>query len=114
MIADLAIRFALGGIIVSAFAVLGEVFGPKTFAGVFGAAPSVALASLGLAFGQSGAVCAGTSARAMIAGAIGFFAYASTCVVLLGRRIRTWVVAVFSFFAWLVVAFAAHALADVL
>jgi hypothetical protein len=47
---DYLLRFAAGGLIVSAFAVLGDVLRPKSFAGLFGAAPSVALATLSLAF----------------------------------------------------------------
>ena len=43
------LRAVIGGVVVSAFALLGDVFQPKRFAGLFGAAPSVALASLGLA-----------------------------------------------------------------
>ena len=43
---ELFIRFLIGGAVVSSFALLGEVFRPKTFAGLFGAAPSIALASL--------------------------------------------------------------------
>ena len=50
MLSELAIRFVLGGLIVSAFAVIGDMLHPKSFAGIFGAAPSVALASLALAF----------------------------------------------------------------
>ena len=50
MLSELAIRFVLGGLIVSAFAVIGDMLHPKSFAGIFGAAPSVALASLGLTF----------------------------------------------------------------
>jgi len=38
----------MGGMIVSLFASLGDVLKPKSFAGLFGAAPSVALATLGL------------------------------------------------------------------
>ncbi len=41
-------RFLVGGAIVSVFACLGDVLKPKSFAGLFGAAPSVALATLGL------------------------------------------------------------------
>ncbi len=44
------VRFLVGGIVVSAFAVLGDVLRPKSFAGLFGAAPSLALATLSLAF----------------------------------------------------------------
>ena len=48
------IRFLAGGIVVSAFAVLGDVLRPKSFAGLFGAAPSVALATLSLALWKEG------------------------------------------------------------
>ena len=40
---ELLARFLIGGVIVSFFAVLGEMFRPKSFAGLFGAAPSIAL-----------------------------------------------------------------------
>jgi hypothetical protein len=36
--AELAIRFCLGGLIVSVFSLLSDLFRPKTFAGLFGAA----------------------------------------------------------------------------
>ena len=39
---------------VSLFAVAGDVLRPKSFAGLFGAAPSVALATLTLAFWKHG------------------------------------------------------------
>ena len=44
---DLVLRFVIGGLVVSSFAVLGDMLKPKSFAGLFGAAPSVALATLG-------------------------------------------------------------------
>jgi hypothetical protein len=34
---DYAVRFLAGGLIVSAFAILGDVLRPKSFAGLFGA-----------------------------------------------------------------------------
>ena len=40
------IRFLVGGVVVSLFAVLGDVLRPKSFARLFGAAPSVALATI--------------------------------------------------------------------
>jgi hypothetical protein len=73
------IRFLIGGIAVSVFAVLGDLFKPKSFAGLFGAAPSVALATLGLTVASDGKYYAYTEARSMIAGAVAFFVYAS-CV----------------------------------
>ena len=51
---DYVIRFLAGGLVVSLFAVAGDVLRPKSFAGLFGAAPSVALATLTLAFWKHG------------------------------------------------------------
>jgi hypothetical protein len=45
---EMLVRAVLGGIVVSSFAVLGDVLKPKSFAGLFGAARSVALATLAL------------------------------------------------------------------
>jgi len=45
------------------FAVLGDLFKPKTFAGLFGAAPSVALATLVLTISQKGKLYASIEAR---------------------------------------------------
>jgi hypothetical protein len=74
---QILIRFLIGGVAVSVFAVVGDVLKPKSFAGLFGAAPSVALATLGLTVATEGAFYAATEARSMMAGAIAFFAYAS-------------------------------------
>jgi hypothetical protein len=73
------IRFLIGGIAVSFFAVLGDLFKPKSFAGLFGAAPSVALATLGLTVASDGRLYAATEAKSMMAGAVAFFVYTS-CV----------------------------------
>jgi hypothetical protein len=43
---EYGLRFLVGGIAVSAFAALGDSLRPKSFAGLFGAAPSIALATL--------------------------------------------------------------------
>jgi hypothetical protein len=67
---DIALRFLLGGLIVSTFAFLGDLFKPKSFAGLFSAAPSVALASLGLAVLSKGKIYAAVEARSMILGGI--------------------------------------------
>jgi hypothetical protein len=42
---EYVVRFLVGGIVVSAFATLGDILRPKSFAGLCGAAPSVALAT---------------------------------------------------------------------
>lgn len=46
MVGDLLARFAIGGALVSLFALAGDLFKPKTFAGLFGAAPSVVVFAL--------------------------------------------------------------------
>jgi hypothetical protein len=74
---DILLRFVLGGVVVSSFSLLGDMFKPKSFAGLFGAAPSVALATLGLTIANEGARYAATEARSMVAGAVAFFIYAS-------------------------------------
>jgi hypothetical protein len=62
-------RFLVGGLVVSGFAMLGDVLRPKSFAGLFGAAPSVALATLGIAIYQHGASYAALQSQSMMAGA---------------------------------------------
>lgn len=81
------IRFCLGGLIVSAFALVSDLLKPKTFAGLFGAAPSVALASLGLTVMRESSKIASLEARSMILGAVALFIYAySTSYVVLRFR----------------------------
>jgi uncharacterized membrane protein (GlpM family) len=86
LIAQLIFRFAVGGLIVSLFAALGDVLKPKSFAGLFGAAPSVALATLGLTIAADGRLYAATEARSMIVGALAFCAYATLCSWLMMRK----------------------------
>jgi hypothetical protein len=74
---QILIRFLVGGAAVSVFAAIGGVLRPKSFAGLFGAAPSVALATLGLTIATEGASYAATESRSMIAGALALFAYSS-------------------------------------
>jgi hypothetical protein len=74
---DLVVRFFAGGVIVSLFAVLGDVVRPKSFAGLFGAAPAVALATIGITITGHGRVYAAIEARSMMIGAIAFLIYAA-------------------------------------
>ena len=80
------IRFFVGGIIVTLFATLGDVLKPKSFAGLFGAAPSVALATIGLTIVVEGKPFAAQEARSMIAGALAFFVYATVVIWLIMKR----------------------------
>jgi hypothetical protein len=76
---------AIGGAIVSIFAAIAEVCRPKSFAGLFGAAPSVALTTIGIAIAQHGKNYAATESRSMVFGAIAFFIYATACCWVLMR-----------------------------
>ncbi|HTZ94859.1 MAG TPA: DUF3147 family protein [Terriglobales bacterium] len=73
---EILIRFLIGGIVVSAFALVSDVFKPKSFAGIFGAAPSVALATISLTVIKSGRAYAAIEAHSMIYGALAFILYA--------------------------------------
>jgi hypothetical protein len=81
---DLA-RFLIGGIIVSFFAVLAEMFRPKSFAGLFGSAPSIALATIGITIASHGKAYAAVEARSMIFGALAFLLYAASVSWMLSR-----------------------------
>lgn len=83
---EYAIRFCIGGLAVSAFAVLGDLFRPKSFAGLFGAAPSIALATLGMAFWQKGGTYTGVEGRSMMIGALALCLYSLTVCWLLKRH----------------------------
>jgi hypothetical protein len=74
---ELVARFLIGGTIVSIFAAVAEIVRPKSFAGLFGAAPSIALATFGISIAQHGSAYATTQARSMVFGALAFFCYAA-------------------------------------
>ncbi|MGB8771445.1 MAG: hypothetical protein WCC92_17645 [Candidatus Korobacteraceae bacterium] len=85
---ELIVCFFLGGFVVSAFALFGGALKPGSFAGLFGAAPSVALATLGLPIAQHGRGYASEEARSMILGALAFAIYASlVCRLLLHHKL---------------------------
>lgn len=111
-LAELIARFLIGGVIVSFFAVLAEMFRPKSFAGLFGAAPSIALATLGITISTHGKAYAAVEARSMIFGAIAFLFYAASVSCMLIRHkpralpatialMPVWFAASFAF--WLVI-----------
>lgn len=111
MIEELILRFVLGGLVVAAFAAIGELFRPKTFSGLFGAAPSVAIVSLALAFQQHGHVYVATEARSMLIGSFAMLTYSAACVGLAKRKqIPVWLGAGAAWIVWFVVAFAMFAI----
>lgn len=80
-------RFLVGGFVVSFFAILGSMLKPKSFAGLFDAAPSVALATISLTLMKDGSHYAALEARSMIIGAIAFaiYAYLTSKLLLTGK-----------------------------
>ena len=103
---EILIRFLVGGFVVSLFAVIGSLFKPTSFGGLFGAAPSVALATLGLTLMTDGRQFAAQEARSMVLGAMALLAYA-VCVRggLLHVGSRSLAVTVYSMPVWFLVAF---------
>ena len=103
---ELVLRFFIGGCIVSIFAVIAEVLKPKGFAGLFAAAPSVALATLGLTVMSEGKLYAAVEARSMMAGAAAFLLYALSCVYFIGMRHTQTVSSTFALLSvWAIAAF---------
>ncbi|MGC2618662.1 MAG: DUF3147 family protein [Acidobacteriaceae bacterium] len=82
---DLLIRFLVGGAVVSGFAMLGDVLRPKSFAGLFSAAPSIALATVALIIHKQGKVYAAHEAASMLLGAVAFLFYAIAASMVLRR-----------------------------
>ena len=108
---ELLWRFLLGGAIVSLFALAGDVLQPKRFAGLFSAAPSVALATLALTMAKDGPGIASVEARSMALSSVGFilYVYAVQRVLASGRWSAGWV-ALSALMIWGVVAAGAGAL----
>jgi hypothetical protein len=103
--------FLVGGTIVSLFACLGDVLKPKSFAGLFGAAPSVALATLGLTIVADGKAYAALESRSMIVGAASLFLYSALCTwLLLRKKINAAPATIGSLFVWLALALGTWAL----
>jgi hypothetical protein len=103
---DLGLRFLIGGLIVSAFSLIGDLVRPQSFAGLFGAAPSVALATLGLTFARHGGSYASVEGGAMLAGAVALGVYNVVVAgVLMRKRWPAWQVAATAWLVWLGMAF---------
>jgi uncharacterized membrane protein (GlpM family) len=103
---DYVVRFLVGGAVVSIFALLGDVLRPKSFAGLFSAAPSVALVSLALAISKHGPDYVATLAVSMVAGATALLVFSVvTCHLLKRTGLSVLSVTLLGFPLWLVVAF---------
>jgi Protein of unknown function (DUF3147) len=94
------IKAAAGGSLVIAFAVLGETLQPKRFAGLFGAAPAVAIAGLIVVLTTKGAHDAHENSIGMLAGTAGMCVCAAVTVQLLrsGRGVLAPMAALLTWF----------------
>lgn len=100
------LRFLAGGIAVSAFATLGDVLRPKSFAGLFGAAPSIALATLLLTIAHKDTGYVALEGRSMVIGAIALAAYSwMVCILLKKILLPSWAATLLAFSVWLAVSF---------
>jgi urea transporter len=103
---EIVVRFFVGGLVVSLFAMFSDALRPKSFAGLFGAAPSIALATLGLTIHKSGRPYAALESRSMMLGAAAFFVYAwSVSWVLRRYKVSTLSASLALLPLWFVVSF---------
>ncbi|HEY0531858.1 MAG TPA: DUF3147 family protein [Actinoplanes sp.] len=88
-VAEVALKALAGGLLVLAFAAVSKVLKPERFAGVFSAAPSVALGSLAVTLVFTGPKDLAAIGSGMAVGAAAFVAYclATTPMV---RRFGAW------------------------
>jgi hypothetical protein len=100
---EYGLRFLAGGVAVSAFAALGDTLRPKSFAGLFAAAPSIALATLLITLSQKGTPFAAVEGHSMIVGAL---ALAGAVSVLLKKfLLSSWTATLTALVVWFLVAF---------
>jgi hypothetical protein len=93
----------LGGLAVVGFSVLGTVGHPKRFAGLFAAAPSVAIASLALTVVLKGPAATVPYAQGMLIGSAGMLGYCLLSLYLIDR-LHALAGSILSWLAWLAVA----------
>jgi hypothetical protein len=85
-VVSIVAKMLCGGVLVLAFAALSEALKPKRFAGILGAAPSVAIAGLVVGSLAKGPVEQASAARTMIAGAVAL----TVCAAVLVPAARRW------------------------
>jgi hypothetical protein len=103
---EMLFRFLVGGIVVSTFSALGDVLKPKSFAGLFGAAPSIALATLALTIAKEGVLYTSVEARSMLVGAVALGVYSYFVMKVMAHHKRSAVLVSISLLpVWFVVAF---------
>jgi len=102
-IALIGLKALVGGLAVVGFSLIGQAGHPKRFAGLFSAAPSVALASLAMTVVAKGAGATLPYAQGMLIGSAGMIAYCLVSLVLI-NRLHALVGSSLAWLAWLAVA----------
>jgi uncharacterized membrane protein (GlpM family) len=99
VVAEVALKGLAGGLLVLLFAALAQMLSPKRFAGVFSAAPSVALGSLLVTAAFKGSHDVALATRGMLIGAAAFTIYCLAAVPLL-RRWGAWQGSLIALLVW--------------
>jgi hypothetical protein len=107
-VAEIALKALAGGLLVLAFAALAQMLTPKRFAGIFAAAPSVALGSLIVTVAFTGDRDLASAGAGMAVGAAAFVVYCLAAVPLI-RRFGAWKGSGGALLAWGAVSAAGYA-----
>ena len=100
------LRFLIGGIAVSGFAALSDALRPKSFAGLFGAAPSIALATIAITLFRNDPAFVAVEGRSMVIGALAMGVYSWTfCVLIKKFTMSSLLATTAALTVWCVVAF---------
>jgi uncharacterized membrane protein (GlpM family) len=102
---EVVLKALFGGLFVVVFALVSEVATPKRFAGIFSAAPSVALGGLAVTLVTKGTHDVETAAVGMAVGGFALLVYSAAAVPAL-RRFGALKGAAIAVLAWLLVAVA--------
>ena len=102
-ISSVLLKAVVGGLAVVAFSLVGHAGRPKRFAGLFSAAPSVAVASLAITAVGKGADATVPYAQGMVFGTAGMVAYCLVSLYLI-QRLHALIGSILAWLAWLLVA----------
>ena len=99
----IGLKAAVGGLAVVGFPLVGQAGHPKRFAGIFAAAPSVALASLAMTVVARGPKASVPYAQGMLIGSAGMLAYCLASLLLI-NRLHALVGSILAWVVWFAVA----------
>jgi len=99
----IGLKAVVGGLVVVGFSLIGQAGHPKRFAGIFAAAPSVALASLAMTVVARGPKASVPYAQGMLIGSAGMLAYCLASLLLI-NRLHALVGSILAWVVWFAVA----------